>query len=707
MSIELWAGAECTVNRIGDRYADQIARTGHAIREDDLERIAALGVTALRFPVLWERTAPDRPDALDFSWADARMERLRALGIRPIVGLVHHGSGPRYAPIDRDEFVSGLARYARTVAERYPWVLDWTPVNEPLTTARFAGLYGHWYPHGRDTRTFLGLLAREIEATAAAMRAIREVIPSARLVQTEDVGTVRSTLPLAYQASYENQRRWLSFDLLAGTVDHAHPLRKHLETHGIRPGVLDALVDSPCPPDIFGINYYVTSDRFLDHRVEAYPSHARGGNGRHRYADVEAVRACAEGMVGHRAVLETVWDRYRRPVAITEVHLGCTREEQLRWLAEAWRGARAARDAGVDVRALTLWSMFGCVDWASLLTRDEGRYEPGVFDVRGPGPRATALVTLARSIARGEELDHPVLDAPGWWRRSTRFHRFESPMVDAAPGARPIRIVGAGRLSRRIGEACLARGLAFERSALDDRAADGIGTPRGPWAVVAADDMLDEDRWPRAIEAAVRLAAACARHDIPLVLATSDLVFDGGVGRSYRESDAPAPGCSIGRGELELERAAGLAPRALVVRSGPLLDPDDAHDPLSRAVRRLALGRSVQLGDDEIVSPTLLPQLVDATLDLLIDGERGIVHLANPGAVSWHELVGMTAERAGVPTRGMTKASGRTLAHRGRPGHRPLESERVAVLPELGSALDLHFVPRVRCAVDRDARGAA
>ena len=59
-----------------------------------------------------------------------------------MVGLVHHGCGPRYATFDTPVFERELPRYARRVAERYPWILDYTPVNEPLTTARFAGMYG-------------------------------------------------------------------------------------------------------------------------------------------------------------------------------------------------------------------------------------------------------------------------------------------------------------------------------------------------------------------------------------------------------------------------------------------------------------------------------------------------------------------------------------------------------------------------------------
>src|SRR4051794_3544190 len=93
--LELWGGLECTVNRVGDAYVDQLERSGHARRLEDLDRIAALGVRALRYPVVWERTAPDGLASVDWSWPDARLARLRELGIRPIVGLLHHGSGPR------------------------------------------------------------------------------------------------------------------------------------------------------------------------------------------------------------------------------------------------------------------------------------------------------------------------------------------------------------------------------------------------------------------------------------------------------------------------------------------------------------------------------------------------------------------------------------------------------------------------------------
>jgi dTDP-4-dehydrorhamnose reductase len=412
---------ECTVNRIGNDYHDQLRYTGHEDRIDDLDRIAELGIRTLRYPVLWERTAPDGPARAAWAWADERLGRLRELGIRPIVGLCHHGSGPRSTDLLDPGWPEALAAYARAVAERYPWVEDYTPVNEPLTTARFSGLYGHWYPHRTDDRSFLLALLHQCRGVALAMRAIRAVNPRARLVQTEDLGHVRSTPLLGYQAEFENQRRWLSLDLLTGRVDRRHPLRGRLCETGVDEAELGALADEPCPPDLLGFNYYLTSERFLDHELEHYPPSVHGGNGRHAYADVEAVRACEDGLVGVRTLLGQAWQRFGLPLAITEAHLGCHREDQLRWLHEIWQGAHAARADGADVRAVAVWSLFGACDWNTLVTRHDGFYEPGVFDVRGAVPRATALAELVRELASGETPSHPALAGPGWWRRDDRL----------------------------------------------------------------------------------------------------------------------------------------------------------------------------------------------------------------------------------------------------------------------------------------------
>ncbi|HEY0134972.1 MAG TPA: family 1 glycosylhydrolase [Nannocystis sp.] len=433
--LELWGGVECTHNRVGDTYLCQLARSGHDRRLADLDAIAALGLKTLRYPLLWERTAPRGLDTADWRWTDERFNRLRELGISPIAGLVHHGSGPVDTHLLDPAFPRRLAAYAGAVARRYPWISAYTPINEPLTTARFSGLYGHWYPHQRRDAAFVRALLHQCQATAAAMRAIRVVNPEARLVVTEDLGMTLSTPRLAYQANFENERRWLSFDLLCGRVDRNHPLHGYLLRHGARPDELAALADEP-PPDLLGVNHYVTSVRFLDQRVRRYPAAAIGGNGYQRYADVEAVRVCAD-FIEPEALFTEVWRRYGRPFAITEAHLGCTTDEQQRWLKEIWDAAQRARLAGADLRAVTAWSLLGAYDWHCLVTRDEGRYEPGAFDLREGPPRPTELARMIDALARGATPDLPALAEPGWWRRPERL---VYPPVRVAPRPRVRRV---------------------------------------------------------------------------------------------------------------------------------------------------------------------------------------------------------------------------------------------------------------------------
>lgn len=422
-SLQLWGGVECTVNRVGDRFFNQLERSGHWDRAEDLDRFASLGLRTMRFPLLWELLAPHSLDEIDWAWTDDRLKRAHDLGIRPIAGLLHHGSGPVYTNLLDPEFPGKFARYAGAVAHRYPWIDAYTPVNEPLTTARFSALYGHWFPHAQDDASFARALLNQCRGTVLAMRAIREVNADAKLIQTDDLGKTFGSRALSYQAAFENERRWITWDLLSGVVDRGHPLWSYFKWADVSDSELEFFLREPCPPGVIGANYYVTSERFLDDNFSAHPAECRGGNGRDIYADIAAVRSEAGVISGPKNLLMELWDRYQIPVVITEAHLGCTVDEQLRWFMGIWNAARAARTEGADVRAVTIWSLLGSFDWNSLVTREEGHYEPGVFDVYDGEPRETLLAQMVRGLTVLGTFDHPYLATPGWWQAERRPER--------------------------------------------------------------------------------------------------------------------------------------------------------------------------------------------------------------------------------------------------------------------------------------------
>jgi len=93
---EIWGGIECTINRVGNVFRDQLDENGHYLRQGDIEQFADLGIKKLRYPVLWENHLPDRNGKADWRWTTTRLDDLRSKKIAPIAGLLHHGSGPAY-----------------------------------------------------------------------------------------------------------------------------------------------------------------------------------------------------------------------------------------------------------------------------------------------------------------------------------------------------------------------------------------------------------------------------------------------------------------------------------------------------------------------------------------------------------------------------------------------------------------------------------
>lgn len=468
--LQLWGGIECSMVRIGTEVRDQLAETGHAHRSADLWQVAALGLRTLRYPVLWGRVRHGLTGE-DWNWSDARLERLWKLGIAPIVGLLHHGFGPRPDLVLNPLFPEAFADFALAVAQRYPWADAFTPINEPLVTARASGLYGWWYPHCRDEAMCFRLLVAQCRATAKAMAAIRKVSPMARLVQTEDFGRIFATAPLQYQAAYENERRWLTIDLLTGRVDRTHMFYERLVAAGIGESELDEFVAEPCVPDLVGIDYYLTSDRFLDHRLDLYPGENVGGNHLDAYVDIAAVRSACRNHATLASRIDEVWERYHLPLALTEIHNGCTRDEELRWLVDSWQAANAARRRGIDLHAVTAWALFGMIDWNSMLVRQDQHYESGAFDIRWRPPRPTAVAQAIAKLASGESYDHPALDRPGWWL----------PETQRSKAARRLLVGGNAQFKPIVEECCSSRRLAF---IWDDSHSPDLPLARTMWASI-------------------------------------------------------------------------------------------------------------------------------------------------------------------------------------------------------------------------------
>lgn len=156
------------------------------------------------------------------------------------------------------------------------------------------------------------------------------------------------------------------------------------------------------------------------------------------------------------------------------------------------------------------------------------------------------------------------------------------------------------------------------------------------------------------------LARACAGRGARFVTFSSDYVFGNGPGAPWREDDLPQPLQAYGISRLAGEHAALAASDgdALVIRScglyGHVGSRSKGGNFVEQRIAEIARGDAViEMACEQRVSPTAAADLAAATVALLAldPAARGVHHLVNEGACSWHELTAEIVRLLGATTR--------------------------------------------------------
>jgi dTDP-4-dehydrorhamnose reductase len=193
-------------------------------------------------------------------------------------------------------------------------------------------------------------------------------------------------------------------------------------------------------------------------------------------------------------------------------------------------------------------------------------------------------------------------------------------------------------------EACISRYIAAETVHPSDLAR-ALSTVqfREAWGVILTETGFDlEPVDPGFLsfiqELAETLAQHCEAQGLPLAIFSSPLVFDGSSMEPYTESRPVSPLTAAGTALAGIEQTTSrIHPRTLIIRHGHLVGFDSDETTLAR------------FGEADIISFAHLPDLANATIDLLIDDEQGIWHLANTGCVRWSDSRRSVEEALGFP----------------------------------------------------------
>jgi dTDP-4-dehydrorhamnose reductase len=198
------------------------------------------------------------------------------------------------------------------------------------------------------------------------------------------------------------------------------------------------------------------------------------------------------------------------------------------------------------------------------------------------------------------------------------------------------------------------------------------------FAAMTAVDACEEDP-QRAAETNVggsfNVAAAARESRAALVAISTDYVFDGDKGEPYDEEDEANPLSVYGLTKYAGEWvASGAAPDVLIVRTAWVYGA--GNDYFSRAVRRLKDGEEVGAIADLYGSPTHVVHLAQRLLPLVTASIEGLVHLAGPETVSWHDALVWAKELGDLPGEVVAQKA-EELA---RPAPRPTSSALTSVV---------------------------
>ena len=173
------------------------------------------------------------------------------------------------------------------------------------------------------------------------------------------------------------------------------------------------------------------------------------------------------------------------------------------------------------------------------------------------------------------------------------------------------------------------------------------------------------------------VAAACRESGALVVTFGTDYVFDGALGRPYREEDPVHPLSVYGRSKLAAEEALqGSGCEHLLVRTQWLYGTGGKNF-IATILDKARKGDALKVVSDQTGCPTFTRDLAVAVLRLTEAGARGTVHFSNEGEASWFEFARFAVGKEGLSGVTLLPAATRDLPYpASRPAYSVLDKEK-------------------------------
>jgi beta-glucosidase/6-phospho-beta-glucosidase/beta-galactosidase len=279
------------------------------------------------------------------------MNLIKKLELTPILDLMHFGVPGWVGDYQNPELPIHFADYAAAVADHYPWVRFYTPVNEIYVTARISAKDGVWNEQLKSDRAFVNAMKHTSAPSILATHEIAKRRNDCVIVQSESAEYLHEArADISPETKLFNKHRLIALDLLS-----AHPpdadICHYLQDNGLTREEYDwFMVGEPPGYQIMGNDYY-------------------GRNERIKLPDGSF--STAEDVLGWYQITHDYYERYKKPVMHTETnHFDA--DFAPTWLWKQWINILRMRADGVPVLGFTWYSLIDQVDWDSELTEKRG-----------------------------------------------------------------------------------------------------------------------------------------------------------------------------------------------------------------------------------------------------------------------------------------------------------------------------------------------
>ena len=393
------AGFECSTHKLctGKRL-DLLESTQHdRFAQQDYQRVHDFGIRTIRIAARWHLIEPD-PGSYSFDSLAVILDAAAETDTEVLLDLLHFGWPDHidvFSPDFKNHFAQFVFELTKYLKRRLYGCRMIAPVNEISFLSWAGGEKGCINPCTRNRGD--ELKHNLVRAAAAASEVLLKEMPGVRLISPEPVIHIVGDPAIPgdeIEAARYTEAQFQAWDMVSGRM--APEL-------GGRPEYLD----------IVGVNFYERNEWVH--------------NSKPLTCDDPRYRA-------FRDILLEVWQRYRRPMFVSETGTeDCRRAEWFNYICDEVAAARA-RD--VPVHAICLYPILNHPGW-----EDDRHCHNGLFDYADANgdreihwPLAQALLCQQQTLARGKQFTHDSQEArPDLSVSSSVGIRFSTPPASNEP----------------------------------------------------------------------------------------------------------------------------------------------------------------------------------------------------------------------------------------------------------------------------------